>query len=73
MEHQFGKHVRVICDLNIGDKINIIGFGRPLNDKQVYTITDIKFKPSCESSYLFKIDEYASYLDSNWATLTPED
>jgi hypothetical protein len=69
MEVQFKTHVRVICDLAVGMNCWIKGYGRPLSDNTMYIIEDIKFQPGCESSFMVKINGYASYIDSNWITL----
>lgn len=65
MEVQFKKHVRIICDLQIGDKVRTIGWGYKLDGKD-WTITDIKYTGNSESGFLVKIDGYDSYIDSNW-------
>lgn len=65
MELQFKKHVRVICDLAIGDVVRT-DFDYRLNGKD-WVIEDIRFAVgNCESGVLVKIDGYERYIDSNW-------
>lgn len=66
MEVQFKKHVRVICDLKVGDKVKTDECGSKLDNK-VHTIEAIT--PAigkCESGYFIKIDGYENPIDSNW-------
>lgn len=65
MEFQFKKHVKVVVDLEIGEKVMTDGWGYKLDGKE-WTIKDIKFSPGCESSILVMIDGYDSYIDSSW-------
>lgn len=66
MEVQFKRHVRVICDLAIGDKVRTDGFGPNLDGKD-WEIEDIRENiGGCESGFQVKINGYKNYLDSNW-------
>lgn len=66
MEIQFKKHVRVICDLKIGDKVKTDEWGYQL-DGIVREIEDIKAAfGKCTSGFLVKITGYDNYIDSNW-------
>lgn len=66
MELQYKKHVRIICDLQIGDKVRTIGWGYKLDGKD-WIIEDIQWAiGGCESGVRVKINGYDSYLDSNW-------
>lgn len=64
MEYQHSKHVRVICDLSIGDIVTtdihytIKGLGQ--------TIKDIKRADNCTSGFLVRISGYSEYIDSDW-------
>lgn len=66
MEVQYKKHVRVICDLEVGDKVTTDGWG-PQLDGKIHTILEIT--PAfgrCESGFFVKISGYDRKLDSNW-------
>lgn len=66
MEVQFKKHVRVICDLEVGDKVMTDNWG-PALDGKIYTIESIiPAFGSCESGFRIKISGYENPLDSNW-------
>lgn len=66
MEIQHKKNVRVICDLNIGDKVYTEGWGYRLDGKD-WVVEDIKEAIGrSESGFLVKINGYESYLDSSW-------
>ncbi len=66
MEFKFKKHVRIICDLEIGDKVMTDRWG-PKLDGIVHTILDIKPEfGGCESGILVKIDGYDGWIDTGW-------
>lgn len=65
MEFQFGKHVKVVCDLQIGDKVRTDGWGPKLDGKD-WIIEDIQLQLHTESGVIIKINGYPSYIDSNW-------
>ena len=64
MEFRYKKNVRIVCDLEIGDKVRTDGWGYKLDGKD-WVVTDIKLG-SGESGVLVKIDGYDSYMDSGW-------
>lgn len=68
MEINHGKHVKLICSLEIGMKVTIEGWGYKFNGK-VYTIQDIKRELACASGFLVKIDGYDNYIDSDWISI----
>lgn len=66
MEVQFKKHVRVICDLKVGDKVKTDKWG-PQLDNKIHTIEAIvEAIGKCESGFRVKIDGYGGLIDSNW-------
>lgn len=66
MEVQWKKNVRVICDLDVGDKVTTDGWGRELDNK-VHEVVNVEYRPgSCESGFMIKISGYKDPLDSNW-------
>lgn len=66
MEIQFKKNVRVICDLQIGDKVYTEEWGYKLDGRD-WVIEDIKDAiGKCESGFLVKINGYDNYIDSTW-------
>ena len=65
MEIQYKKHVKIICDLEIGDTVFIKGWGYKLDGKD-WKVEDVKFSRNCESGFMVKIDGYENYMDSNW-------
>jgi len=67
MEVKFKKHVRVILDLNVGDKVTTDGWG-PLLDNKVHVIEEIfpHLNGGCGSGFLVKISGYPSPIDSDW-------
>lgn len=66
METQLHRHVRVICDLKIGDTVRTRQFSYKLDNRH-WIIEDIKWAfGSSESGVLVKISGYESYIDSNW-------
>lgn len=64
MEIQFSKHVRIICDLKIGDIVRT-DFTYKTKGKD-WIIEDIKYSSNSDSGFLVKINGYENYLDSNW-------
>lgn len=67
MEVKWNKHVLIICDLNIEDKVTVDGFGYPLIDGKHYVVEEVFFKPiGSESCFMVKINGYPNPLDSNW-------
>lgn len=68
MEFKYGKHVKVVVDLKIGDEATIEGWGYELDGK-VVVIEDIRFTPGrCQTSVQVKISGYKNYIDSDWVT-----
>lgn len=66
MEVQYKKHVRVICDLEVGDAVTTDNWGSLLDNKE-HIIEDIKEAiGKCESGFRVKVYVYAGYLDSSW-------
>lgn len=66
MEVQFKKNVRVICDLNIGDRVKTDEWG-PALDGKIHTVEAvIEAIGKCESGFMIKISGYNNPLDSNW-------
>lgn len=66
MEVQFKKHVRVICDLKIGDVVYTEGWGHKL-DGTDWIVEDIKnYIGKSESGFMVKINGYERLIDSNW-------
>ena len=66
MEVQFKKHVRVICDLKVGDKVKTDGWSKEMDSKVHEVLEIIPALGSCESGFRIKITGYESTLDSNW-------
>lgn len=67
IEFQFKKHVKVVCTLEVGQRILIKDWGYKLDGEHI--IEDFKFQPGCESSVLVKVSGYDSFIDSGWITL----
>lgn len=66
MEFKFKKHVKVVVDLEVGNKVTTDGWGYKLDGK-IHTIEEIKQAfGRCESGILVKISGYDSFLDSDW-------
>lgn len=66
MEIQYKKHVRVICDLKVGDKVTTDSWGRDL-DGRTHEVTDVEYRPGrCESGFMIYISGREHPLDSNW-------
>jgi len=66
MEIQWKKNVRVICDLEVGDKVTTDQWGKDLDNK-IHTVSQVT--PAfgkCESGFMIEIDGYDGQLDSNW-------
>lgn len=66
MEFKHSKHVKLVIDLEIGDRVITDNWGRNLDNK-VHIITGIELsKQRSESGVIVKIDGYNGMLDSNW-------
>jgi len=66
MEVQFKKHVRIICDLSVGDAVRTKEFSYKLDGKD-RVVEEIKEAIGrCESGFLVKISGYDGFLDSDW-------
>lgn len=65
MEISLGKHVKLICNLEIGQTVRIDGWGYKFDGK-FFKIQDVKKEENCESGFMVKIDGYENYIDSNW-------
>lgn len=66
MEVQWKKNVRVICDLEPGDKVTVKNWGRGLDGK-VMEVEEVVFKGTgCETGFMIKLKGYERTLDSNW-------
>ena len=65
MEFQYKKHVKIVVDFEIGEKILIKGWESKLDGEHV--IEDMKkcFE-HCESGILVKISGYKNYIDVGW-------
>jgi hypothetical protein len=73
MEVQWKKHVRVICDLELGDKVTTDEWGGKLDNK-VHEVEDVFYRPgTCESGFMIKISGYGSPIDSNWLNKIPKE
>ena len=67
---KFKKHVSVVCDLSVGDKVTVSDWGYKLDGKECI-IEDIKESfVGCSSGVLVKIDQYEYYIDSDWIDKT---
>lgn len=73
MTVQFKRNVKLMCELSVGEEVNVIGFGPQLDGNHV--IEEIKYigpfqgnnwAGSCESGFMVRIDGYDSWLDSGW-------
>lgn len=65
MEFQFKKHIKIVVDFEIGEKILIVGWGHKLDGEHVIE----KFKTSfggCESGIMVKLVGYDSFIDVGW-------
>ncbi|PSR54181.1 hypothetical protein AHMF7605_11935 [Adhaeribacter arboris] len=66
MEFQLEKHVKVVCDLQIGQQVTVSGWGRQLDGK-THTIQGLKLNyGGCESGVMVKLNNYPNWIDSNW-------
>jgi hypothetical protein len=66
MEYQFKKHVRVVCDLKVGETVVVDKeWGRPIGGRKT-VITEIIPEQNCESTFMLKIEGYPNPIDSNW-------
>ena len=65
MEIQKSRHVKVICDLEVGQTVRLDGWGYKFNGKD-FKIVDIKQETNCSSGFMVKIDGYENYIDSDW-------
>ena len=71
-EYQFKKHVRVVCDLEIGMTCRVLGYGKAIPEDIQFVITDINRRDGCESTFMVSIDDYNDHvhvLDSGWITI----
>lgn len=64
MEYSTGKHVKVVCSLNVGDLVRTDGWGYQLDGKDC-VVQDIKRSMS-QTGFIVKIDKYPDYIDSDW-------
>lgn len=67
MEIKLGRHVRLICDLEVGQTVRIDGWGYKFDGKQ-FKIEHIQRSDNCGSGFLVKIDGYENPIDSDWIT-----
>lgn len=67
MEIQHSRHVRIVCDLNIGDIVGVDSdFGRKFSLVDL-VIEDIrKADRYSQSGIMVKVDKIDMYLDSDW-------
>lgn len=66
MEIQWKRNVRVICDLEVGDKVKTDDWG-PQLDNKVHAVEEVIPKiGGCESGFMVKISGYLNPIDSNW-------
>jgi hypothetical protein len=64
---QNSQHVTIVVDLEIGDKVRVIGHTKALDNK-ICIIEDIDLSFTSQSGVCVKIDLYDSWLDSDWIT-----
>jgi len=65
MEIKRGKHVKLICELEVGQTVKLDGWGYKFNGK-IFKIEDITPQENCSSGFVVKIDGYENYIDSDW-------
>lgn len=66
MEVQWKKNVRVVCDLEVGDKVTTDEWGRELDGKTHTVLKVIPCFGHCESGFMIQICGYDNPIDSNW-------
>lgn len=64
-EFQYKKHVKIVVDLEKGDRVFTDGWSGKLDNKE-WIVEDIKLSPGSESAVSVKINGYAGYIDSGW-------
>lgn len=68
MEIQFKKHVRIICDLEIGDMVITEGYSKLMDSEARRILEVIPAIGKCESGFLVKVEVNVAdlILDSGW-------
>lgn len=64
MEFKFKKHVKIVVDLEIGERVIVDGFGYKLDGER--TITDLKLHENCQSGVMAMVDGYTNWIDIAW-------
>lgn len=73
MTVQFKRNVRIICDLEVGENVEIQNLNPNVNGRQ--QITEIRYEGvyqgetytgKCESGFMVRITNYDSWIDSGW-------
>lgn len=73
MEIQWQKNVRVICDLEVGDKVRTDNWGPALDNKD-HMVEEVKLNfGRCDSGFMVKISGYERLIDSNWLNKIPKE
>lgn len=64
--HQHSKHVRIECNLSVGERVMLDNdFGYKFKGKET-VITWIERSTNCGSGFLVTVDIYDSPIDSDW-------
>lgn len=72
MEFQHKKHVRIVVDLEVGDKVTVEGYAKALDGKE-FTVEGIANRMgNCGSGIMVKISGHDRWLDSDWLTKVPQ-
>lgn len=67
MEFQFKKHVKIVVDFEVGERVLIEGFGSKVDGE--HTIIHIKEDfDRCESGIKVIVSGYGNWLDIGWLT-----
>lgn len=73
MEVHWKKNVRVICDLEVGDKVTTDEWGPSLDGKVHTVLKVIQNFGGCESGFMVEITGYDSLIDSGWLNKVPKE
>lgn len=66
MEVQFKKHVRVICDLAVGDKVMTDNWGPALDGKQFEVAEISPHIGKCKSGFMARLVGHPTFIDVQW-------